>query len=87
MLNRDVVLEIRKRYDLGYSPGEIAEGYRVSETTVRNIGKRRTHKRVKEGSVQPYPYQKAPQRDEGRVQRARDNLMRRSKKNHQNLLP
>ena len=65
MLDRDVVLEIRKRYDLGYPTSEIAEGYRVSETTVRNIGKRRTHKRVKAGSVEPYRYQKAPQHDEG----------------------
>ena len=40
MLDRDVVLEIRKRYDLGYPRQEIAKGYGVSVTTVRNVSLR-----------------------------------------------
>ena len=62
MLDRDVVLEIRKRYDRGYPRGEIAKGFGVSVTTVSLIGKRRIHKRVRGGGggregVKPYPIQ------------------------------
>ena len=57
-LDRNVVVQIRRRYDRGYPGVEIAKGFRVSEKQVSQIGNRRTYKRVKVGNgrIDPYPY-------------------------------
>ena len=67
MLNRETVLAIRRRYKRGYPRAEIAKLYGVSVTTVSNIGKRRTHKRVKAGgkALPPYPIQKITESRDG----------------------
>ena len=80
MLAPEIVLEIRDRYDAGFPVSEIAAGYRVSQTTVSNIGLRRTHKRVKRLNrrLPPYPSAKHPRKpsNEGKAERATQNLRR-----------
>ena len=82
-LDREVVVQIRRRYDKGYPGKEIAKGYGVTENTVSRIGLRQTHKRVKAGNgeIKPYPYrmtQHTPDPDKAR--RAIESIRKRSQK-------
>ena len=82
-LDRDVVVQIRRRYDRGYPGKEIAKGYGVTENTVSRIGLRQTHKRVKAGNgiIEPYPYPIKPKPpSSGKAERAMETIMRRSQK-------
>lgn len=82
MLDRDTVLEIRQRYNLGYPVKEIAKGFGVSQTTVTNIGRGHTHKRVKRGTPSSrYPIRQRAPRDNEKAIRSFERA-RRNRQNH-----